>query len=83
VGPEAGKYAGKAGEPDAVVADEGGRLVRRLHDGWSGPAEIVPLGHDLAVALVMEDFGTALRRVGDALHWTLADGRVLELVPAR
>jgi hypothetical protein len=79
----AGKYAGKAGEPDAVVADEGGRLVLRLHDGWSGPAEILPLGSDLAVALVMEDFGTALRRVGDTLRWTRADGRVIELVPAR
>src|SRR5262249_56863665 len=81
--PTAGSYLVKGTDRDAVVADEGGRLLLRLHDGWSGPAEILPFDHDLAVALVMEDFGTALRRVGDKLVWTRADGSVLELVPRR
>jgi hypothetical protein len=68
---------------ETVSASKAGRLVLLTPTTWPKRTRIFPLGGDVALALDSEDFGTLLRREGDALHWTRRDGQVAVLTRPR
>jgi RNA polymerase sigma factor (sigma-70 family) len=67
----------------AELVEDHGRLLLRIAGGWPAEVELAPVGGDLAIGLVMGNFGTLLHRDGAVLHWTRADGAKIDFTPVR
>ncbi len=71
---------GRAGS--AELGEVGGRFELRLPD-QPAPVEVVPLGADVALAMVMTELGTLLRARGAELQWYRPGSDVVVLTPAK